>query len=345
MNITETWHLHEIGQKKNQEDYIWPVDGKPSPDENVFIVCDGVGGSENGEVASRFIADFVARSVKAFSAEQLSTVLINELLIDARAGLMEFASKNGLNEEMATTFSLLSLFPEKAFVAWCGDTRVYHVRAGKILFKTEDHSLVNALKKEGEITEEEARLHPQKNIILRAVKADGSPIDAEAHWIGDIQEGDFFLLCTDGVLENISDEDIQHLLSGTDRQKKDLTESFQELCYGRTRDNYSMYLVRLGVQIETKPPGARSPAKILLITSIVLIFIFLAVYIRGKAIRTEQLIQKDSTTRPVIQNVKHDSLPYLEIVSDETDSENVDTGVHDPIKAKNKLESDSSGTR
>jgi protein phosphatase len=275
----------------------------------------------------------------------MSTTGINELLIEARTKLMEFAARNRLNEEMATTFSLLLMYPEKAFIAWCGDTRVYHLRAGKILFKTEDHSLVNALKKEGEITEEEARLHPQKNIILRAIKADGSPIDADSHWIEELQEGDYFLLCTDGVLENISDDDIQSLLSENDTAKTDLAKSFQALCYGRTRDNYSMYLVRLGVMAAREKKSSLSISRILVILAVLLTFVLMAVYFKGRTTRNSEPVRKDSATQTLIQSSKHDSLPYVEIEGDETDSEKLDSAIHAQMKAKDLGKPDSNQTR
>jgi PPM family protein phosphatase len=322
MNITGIYYLHEIGAKKNQEDYIWPMAGKASSNDRLFIVCDGVGGSDNGEIASRLIAEFIARRVKGFDSRQMSEELINQLLIEARVALMEFAQKNGLNEEMATTFSIIILYPDNAFIAWCGDTRVYHVRDGRIQFKTQDHSLVNTLVKEGEITEEEARQHPQKNIILRAIRADGSPIDAEAHWIQDIQPDDFFLLCTDGILENVSDGDIELLLSKKNIEKTDFAGAFQEYCFGKTRDNYSMYLFRTGLAASTGSAVSNSKKQLILIASILLIFVLLLVYISRKNIRNNLIIPKDSVLSSTIQNPKRDSLPYLEIVSDgeETDS-------------------------
>jgi len=334
MRITGIWYLHEIGAKKNQEDYIWPVAGRAGADETVFIVCDGVGGSDNGEIASRFIAEFIALRVKEFEAGQMSEALINQLLSEARTGLMKFAEDKHLNPDMATTFSLFILYGESAFIAWCGDTRVYHVRSGKIRFKTEDHSLVNTLVKEGEITEEEARLHPQKNIILRAIRADGSPIEADAHWITDVQVDDFFLLCTDGILENITDGDIELLLSKKDVEKSDLTGLFQEYCFGKTRDNYSMYLLRTGVAGIKKPVVAYSKNKLFLISAILLIFVLIIFYVSRVNIRHYQIQRKDSVLSSTNQVPKRDSLPYLEIVNEGEDSATADSLKIDSVRKK-----------
>lgn len=246
MNITNIYYLHEIGNKKTQEDYLWPAAGTATLNDRVFIVCDGVGGSLNGEVASKIIADYVGNALKTAPHDQLSAEHITQLLYQAKDQLITYAMDNGLNQDMATTFSLLVLQPGKALIAWCGDTRVYHVREGNILYQTEDHSLVHTLVKNGEITEEEAQHHPHKNIILQAIKADESIIEAAAHVITDIQAGDFFLLCTDGLLEQINASDLQSILKSNNGQHNDIVSRFREKCFGNTRDNYSMYLLQTG---------------------------------------------------------------------------------------------------
>ena len=246
MTLSNIYYLHEIGGKKNQEDYIWPAAGSAALHDKIFIVCDGVGGSENGEVASRMIAEYVGKKLLQTAGENISLDYINELLFGAKQQLVAHANNAGLNKDMATTFSLLVLFSNKAFVAWCGDSRVYHVRKSEILYKTSDHSLVNTLVKNGEITEEEALVHPQKHIILKAINGDDTAADADGEWINNIADGDYFMLCTDGLLENISDTAIKTLLA----DNTDIIQKIQERCYGKTRDNYSMYLVQISLQAE-----------------------------------------------------------------------------------------------
>jgi serine/threonine protein phosphatase PrpC len=245
MQVTQIDHLHEVGSKKNQEDYLWPVPGTASLQDRIFIVCDGVGGSESGEVASRIVSEWVGTSLLKTPPAEVGLPLINELLEAARLKLVEFALLKGLSTDMATTFTLLQLVKERAFIAWCGDSRVYHLRKSEILFRTDDHSLVHSLIRKGELTEEEARNHPQKNLLLKAIRADDSRPEAEGHWIEDIREGDYFLLCTDGLLENIADSDLRFLLHQNELGEIDLVKAFRQYCYDKTRDNYSMYLVRV----------------------------------------------------------------------------------------------------
>jgi protein phosphatase len=253
MTLSNIFYLHEIGGKKNQEDYIWPVAGLATTEDKIFIVCDGVGGSENGEIASKLITEIVAAYLNSFDLEQISIEHINQLLDTARQKMLEYARINGLSKDMATTFSLLTLTDSRAFVAWCGDSRIYHLRNDEIVYKTADHSLVNSLVRKGELTEMEASSHPQKHLILKAVNADNSPIEAEGYWIDDVKQGDFFLLCTDGLLENVSDDDLRFLIPQYLSGKIDLLSSLQQLCKDRTKDNYSMYLLQVS--------GNGSPAK------------------------------------------------------------------------------------
>ncbi|MBS1749068.1 MAG: serine/threonine-protein phosphatase [Bacteroidetes bacterium] len=267
MNVSNIYYLHEIGGKKNQEDYIWPPGGTATGSDKIFIVSDGVGGAENGELASRLISECMGAALLETPARNLNIDVINAMLKTAQHKLVDYARIRHLNDDMATTFSLLVLNGSKAFISWCGDSRVYHIRNGNILYKTSDHSLVNTLVKNGEITEAEAAKHPQKNIILKAIRADYSAIEAEAVWINDIENGDYFLLCTDGLLENISDSELESLVTLADTGNDAIIEAFQQYCLNKTRDNYSMYLVR--AQINDKRKSRR---KKILIGSLVTLF-------------------------------------------------------------------------
>lgn len=252
MNLTSIHYLHEIGSKKTQEDYLWPEPGSATLQDRIFIVCDGVGGSQNGEVASKIIADYVGNALKTAPPDfELNKEIIVHLLQQAKEKLITFAFDNSLNHDMATTLSLLVLQEEKAFIAWCGDSRVYHIRNGKICYQTEDHSLVHTLIKNGEITEEEAQNHPHKNIILHAIKADESEIEITVHTITDVKNGDYFLLCTDGLLEQISAAELESAFTDLDSNGAGLDFWFRSKCFEKTRDNYSMYLLITGK--EKKP--------------------------------------------------------------------------------------------
>jgi serine/threonine protein phosphatase PrpC len=238
MNPESIYYLFEIGHKSKQEDYIWPIPGKATVNDRVFIVCDGAGSFDNGGTASKLICQFMAANVLKFGEHRMSGELIDELLIEARDRLITYAREYRLDTDLATTFSMLILYDQKVLMSWYGDTRIYHLRSGEILFKTEDNSLVGGTTKNA--------------TIARGIKADSSPIYAETKWIEDVQDGDYFLLCSKGIIENVSDDDIKLLVSHNGKANIDLTGSFKRLAFESTPDNYSMYLIRVNVGVKKR---------------------------------------------------------------------------------------------
>ncbi|GAC1454792.1 MAG: hypothetical protein NVSMB7_16910 [Chitinophagaceae bacterium] len=341
MNLTSIYYLHEVGGKKNQEDYIWPAPGTAVPDNKIFIVCDGVGGSENGEIASRMIAEYTGNTLLKTPPKDISLPYINDLLAHAKKNLVTHAIAGGLNKDMATTFTLLILFSNKAFIAWCGDSRVYHIRNGKILYKTSDHSLVNTLVKNGEITEQDALLHPQKHIILKAITGDDTAPDAEGHWINDIAGGDYFMLCTDGLLENISDDELTAMLVAHTNGNADPSAAMQEKCLGKTRDNYSMYLVQTGLQPQNNVPKTKKGYSTLWLVILGLIVVAAGLYFFNKKDNNTETVPAaaapDSVVAPADKTaVKKDtvlqpgksSLPDSELIKEEAGEKKI---VPDPL--------------
>jgi serine/threonine protein phosphatase PrpC len=238
MNTESIYYLFETGIKGKQEDYIWPIAGNATVYDKVFIVCDGAGSFYDGETASKLICQFMAAKVLKFDEQKMSGELIDELLIEARDRLITYAREYRLDTELSTTFSMLILYDQKVLISWYGDSRIYHMRGGEILFRTEDNSLVT---------------EPiQNTFIARGIKADSSPINAETKWIEDVRDGDYFLLCSKGIIENVTDDDIKLLVSQNDKAKIDLTGSFRRLAFEKTADNYSMYLIRVNVGIQKR---------------------------------------------------------------------------------------------
>jgi hypothetical protein len=157
-----------------------------------------------------------------------------------------------LDTDLTTTFSMLILYDQKALMSWFGDSRIYHLRDGEILFKSEDTLHVNELIHEDEISGDDSPLQLSDKAVLHTIKADSSPIYAQARWIEDVRDGDYFLLCSKGLLEKVTDDDIKLLLSSNDHVNIDLANSFRELSGEKTMDNYSMCLIRVNVGIQKK---------------------------------------------------------------------------------------------
>lgn len=313
LSLTSLYYLHEPGRKRNQEDYIWPLPGTSS--SPAFIVCDGVGGSDNGEVASRVIAESVGNALVQ-AHQPVSREFVFGLLNAAKDQLVAHARSNGLNTDMATTFALLVVQDTKALITWCGDSRVYHIRNGKILFCTEDHSLVSALIKNGDITEEEGRRHPGRNMILKAVKADGSPVEADSHWIEDVQEDDYFLLCTDGLLENVSNKDLGFVLSDQNTSPEKAGEMIAQKCKGNTNDNYSMFLLQAGFTMQQQASKKKRVTPAILLLVVCLLAITLLFFYTGNTnsapLGNSVKEVKDTVTKDSLREFKIESSPGVQ---------------------------------
>jgi protein phosphatase len=310
INPESIYYLFEVGIKDKQEDYIWPIAGRATVNDKVFIVCDGAGSFYNGGIASKLICQFMAAKVLKFGEQKMSGELIDKLLIEARDRLITYAREYRLDTDLATTFSMLILYEQKVLMSWYGDSRIYHLRGGEILFRTEDNSLV------GEPI--------QNTAIARGIKADSSPIFAETKWIEDVQDGDYFLLCSKGIIENVTDDDIKLLVSQNDKANIDLTVSFRRLAIEKTPDNYSMYLVR--VNVGTQKRGIKSgiiaikkqtsvivrPIFILAMTIVgLLIMVF---YFRKARISDPASKYRNQTTQPV-DVLRDDSVPNAIVMS------------------------------
>lgn len=237
--------LHETGEREQNEDAIWPVKGSALPADRLFIVCDGVGGSSAGEVASAMtcagFADYFKNQLAQH--EQPGKDFLALAQAYTLANFKAYIEKNPSAGGMSTTLTLVYLNHASVLVAWCGDSRIYQVRNGEIIFQSRDHSLVNELIKAGELTEEEAEHSPQKNLILRAIQYKEKPSAIESIELTDVQSGDYLLLCTDGLLENIKPGVLKDLLKEGKQKKYD--EEINAICKNNTRDNYSMYLINL----------------------------------------------------------------------------------------------------
>ena len=227
----------QLGKRSNNEDYVLCL-----PDRGIFIVCDGVGGATRGEVASELVSNSIADyfSNNTFSVESD----IFELAVrKAEMDLTSQIKKNPEYKGMATTLTFLHLY-ENAFIAHVGDSRVYHIRDGKVMFVTRDHSYVNELLASGFINEEEAKNHPKRNIITRALQGSQSPATPDFEVIENLEANDYFLLCSDGVSESIDTEFIN--TNFIEEQSVDeIIKKMKELCAVHSLDNNSAIIIKV----------------------------------------------------------------------------------------------------
>lgn len=176
----------------------------------LMIVCDGMGGHTSGEVASHLAVETIRREYYASAAEPSQA--IKEATERANREVYQTAVADETLRGMGTTCTALALCRGMAFCAHVGDSRLYMLREEEIYQLTEDHSAVMELVKMGVITMDEARDHPDKNVILRALGT--APQLEVSVWNAPlpVRENDQFLLCSDGLYDLVADEEIKMVL-------------------------------------------------------------------------------------------------------------------------------------
>ena len=245
MNITleRPYAVTEKGKRNNNEDCIYPLSELASPGQRLFMVCDGVGGAESGEVASALACDSFQTFFSTFLEDNNpSEAFINKAVHYTESRFDEYMSQHPEAQGMATTISLLYIGETYITLAHIGDSRIYQFREGQINFVTEDHSYVQSLVNFGQITKEEAAIHPKKNIITRAVSGSTRSVNVDFTVIKDIQADDVFFLCTDGVTECYSDEQLIALFS-SGQNIESVKNQLIENCSTKSKDNFSFYII------------------------------------------------------------------------------------------------------
>lgn len=194
----------DIGKlRKQNEDAAWFDEARA-----VFAVADGMGGHLAGEVASRMAIEAVQRMAR--ENERPGIAALREAVACAHETILAHAQDHIECAGMGTTLSVLWLGENYAYIAHVGDSRIYRLREGSLTQITQDHSLVEELVRAGLITREQARTHPRRNIITRALGTHGE--NEPDMLVTDVQDGDVFLLCTDGLTGMVPDDEIERTL-------------------------------------------------------------------------------------------------------------------------------------
>lgn len=201
---------HKGKIRKNNEDYyrlVFPNTYKHFR-ETLLVLADGMGGYNNGEVASKLAVNLFIDFYRKSKEKRLINKIYNAL-INTNKNVYNEALKNDKYSGMGTTIALLVIYNDFAVIANIGDSRIYHYSNNILHQLSEDHSWV----KEIGLTDEEAKLHPKRNIITRTIgkKADVIPY---LHTVP-IKKGDIFLLCSDGLTTHVSDQQINKVLGSS----------------------------------------------------------------------------------------------------------------------------------
>jgi protein phosphatase len=244
MNITigKPFATCEKGRRQNNEDYIYPLSELANSDQKLFIVCDGVGGAEKGEIASSLAIESIQTYFATFLEGDATEEFIQKAVQYTETRFDDYVALHPEAKGMATTLTLAYIGMSGITVAHIGDSRIYQFRNEQPVFRTEDHSLVSELVKAGHISPKEAMNHPRRNVITRAISGTSGSVAADVVLLTDIQPNDYLFLCTDGVTECITDTMLSHLFSDNPPTET-LKNKIVELCSENSRDNYSFYII------------------------------------------------------------------------------------------------------
>ncbi len=198
-SITDTGVTREMNQ-----DYYFATDTNLGNLPNLFIVADGMGGHKAGDYASRHTIERVVASISRNSSEEPVTI-IQEAISKANELLVAESNEDETKSGMGTTLVIATLVGDKLIVANVGDSRLY-VISDMVRQITRDHSLVDEMVRLGELNPSEARSHPDKNIITRAIGAQKN-VKADFFEV-ELAEDDYVLMCTDGLTNMVRDEEI-----------------------------------------------------------------------------------------------------------------------------------------
>lgn len=219
----------------------------------LLVVADGMGGHAAGEVASAAAVDVLSH-VHPPDADEDPVSLLADAIDRANSRIRDLIDADPSREGMGTTVTALLWTGERLTVAHIGDSRAYHLRSGKLHQITQDHTFVQALVDEGKITEDEARAHPARSLVLRALDGRGDP-EPDIFAV-EVQAGDRFLVCSDGLSGVVTDTTLQEVLN-TESSLEATADTLVELALrGGAPDNVTVVLAEIVENDGTKPGEA-----------------------------------------------------------------------------------------
>ena len=214
--------MTDVGRRREvNQDYVYVTDRPIGPFPNLLTVADGMGGHKAGDFASSYTVNVLKDELKKTPMDKPEEILRSVVSI-ANHKLIEAASRDIKLEGMGTTLVAATVVGNTLYFANVGDSRLYLIN-DKIRQLSKDHSLVEEMVRLGGIKAEEAKNHPDKNIITRAIGAKADvDVDFYEHRL---KRGDIILMCTDGLSNMVEDEELFHIVQGS----RDIVEAGEML--------------------------------------------------------------------------------------------------------------------
>jgi len=202
--------MTDIGlvRKENQDAY--GTEAETSTGQTVCVVCDGMGGTSGGKLASQIAVTTYLQEIRANLQRDMTPEQIREAssyaISLANRAIRQEAELSEECRDMGTTLVSAISYAEGVVISNVGDSRAYHITQEGIVRVTKDHSLVESMGERGDITQEEARRHPNKNLITRALGPEASV--ACDGYITPMKSDEYILLCTDGLVDTVTDQEM-----------------------------------------------------------------------------------------------------------------------------------------
>ena len=207
----KTFSITDVGMVRQvNQDYVYTTDNPIGPLPNLFVVADGMGGHKAGDYASKYTVEVMKRELAQSEEKDVEKALVSAIE-KANREIIKKASEDEHLKGMGTTVVAATIVEHMMYFANVGDSRLYLINQG-ITQLTKDHSLVEEMVRLGGIKPEEAKHHPDKNIITRAIGAKNNvDVDFYEHRL---KRGDIILMCTDGLSNMVEDEELFHIVQG-----------------------------------------------------------------------------------------------------------------------------------
>lgn len=247
IKLRKPLYFTEVGRKDNQEDYLFPskVDAKTK----IFILCDSIGRYKNGETASKKMATTLGKYL--YLCSEISIPEFCACLSKTYDVLDETDINSA--KTILSNLACLCLNDNSYIIAHIGDSRIYHLRPSLynpkvkeecIIYQSPNHSEANEILNPKEASDEESRDFPQKNVKTKSMHSHLKKRRlADVFRFDDIQVGDYFFLCSDGVLEQLSNEMLCEIIADKDLNDEKKLAKIKSICDDKTNDNYSCWLV------------------------------------------------------------------------------------------------------
>lgn len=241
------------GRGENQDSYGW----KETRLGYLVTVCDGMGGGPGGKTASTIAVSTIISSIAESNGEEEPSNIVKKAVAKANLAIIEAGNDNPRLKGMGSTATVLLISEKSALIAHVGDSRVYQIRDGKKVFRTFDHSMVFEMVAQGIITEEQARLSAQSNIITRALGIKPE-IEVEINEVPYLK-GDRFMLCTDGIHGSVPEPELIKKVSSKKSKLGAITDDIATTIdnighsSGGGHDNLTLAIVETNINSKLKP--------------------------------------------------------------------------------------------